>query len=66
MKTPVQISIWFICCVSIGLLMSWLDGVHATAIMQAASIALAIGLTSASGCWLWYLLRKNQPPSDHD
>lgn len=52
MNRPLAISIWFACCVSIGIAMAWSDGVPAIALLQTAAIATAIGTAATLTTWL--------------
>ncbi len=58
MKHPFALSAWFICCISLGLMIAWLDGVEVRALLETAAVAIACGLTVAAAGWLWQTLRK--------
>ncbi len=58
MKHPLALSVWFICCVSLGLVLAWLDGVSAPALLETAAVAIACGLTLAAAGWLRQRRRK--------
>ena len=48
-----KLSIWAICCVSVGLLFAAMDGVSTEAILETALIATGIGLTISAFALIW-------------
>ena len=57
MNQPIKLTLWFLSCISIGLLLAYFDGIPLHAIRQTAFIALAIGLSGATIAWLVSLRR---------
>lgn len=68
MNKPLKLTIWFVSCVGIGLLLATEDGVSADAALRAALVMAGLGLSAAVIAWLWSLrgARKQDVPGNQD
>ena len=57
MKRPLLITLWFVGCVTIGLLLAWHDGISLHSIRQVAFLAAGIGVSVALASW-WLARRR--------
>lgn len=66
LNKPLKLTIWFVSCVAIGLLLATEDGVSADAALRAALVMAGLGLSAAVIAWLWSSVSKPDVPGNQD